>query len=186
MPTLAEHIEYYKLIRQELTRYRDREWLNTGLFVVGAFLILDRIIAIPADRQDKYWVYEVALFALALAHMYFTLCAHIALASIRTQAEFFEVHVVPTLKFVRFRENSFWDNFRRGLFDHLALFFGANWIAVVIGVALVPAPDRHLGPQLVGSLLLGIPMTGFLVRCYFEQKAKCDSLRNRRPARPNS
>jgi hypothetical protein len=81
--TEAALIELHTATCAEISRYRDREWHNQGIFTAAIIAILGCILVNSELAQKASHLFEAALVLLAVGNIWFTLFAHNALTEQR-------------------------------------------------------------------------------------------------------
>jgi hypothetical protein len=69
-------IELHSATCAEITRYRDREWHNQGIFTAVIIGILGFILLNKTEAKNAAHIFDVALILLAIENIWFTLFAH--------------------------------------------------------------------------------------------------------------
>ena len=148
--TEAGLIELHTATCAEISRYRDREWHNQGVFTAAIIGILGFILVNKTEAKQATHVFDAALVLLAVGNIWFTLFAHNGLTEQR--------NILARLRLLlRFHDTladgkpilppawkkspgSFKDGWLRGVFSHLIWFFLADaWLAYE-GIRLLHSP----------------------------------------------
>ena len=148
--TEAALIELHTATCAEISRYRDREWHNQGIFTAAIIAILGCILVNSELAQKASHLFEAALVLLAVGNIWFTLFAHNALteqrnilARLRLLLRFHDTDVdgTPILPPAwKKSPGSFKDGWFRGIFSHLIWFFVADAWLVYEGIRLLHDP----------------------------------------------
>jgi len=132
-------IGLYSATCAEITRYRDREWYNQGIFTAAIVTILGFILLHKDVARAESYLFDAALVLLAIGNIWFTLYVHRALAEQRVilarLREKLGVNYIFPAKWEK--SSSFWCSWRRGVFSHLIWFFLADLWLVYEGIRLI-------------------------------------------------
>lgn len=158
MPTKPECdyiVTLYKTVYNEISRYRDREWINVITFTTAMFSVLSLKVNVEDNFQRCFWAAN--LFLLAIAKIFFTCYAHKRLAINRFAREELEkkmgirslVHDI--YKINRKSQNKtaiqYWND---GLKTHLIPFFIVDIVLLLAGI------DKYKFPFIWGLLAIFI------------------------------
>jgi len=135
---------FYNQTHAEITRYRDREWKNLGIFTAEIGAIVGYILSNKSDAQSYQWIFDMMLVALVAGNIYYTWFAHKQLTlqrNIQRQLEFYfqfyalriaEKRLIPfgTGKSVK----DFNVGFTRGFWSHLVPFYLASVLLAAFGI----------------------------------------------------
>jgi hypothetical protein len=140
-------IELHSATCAEITRYRDREWHNQGIFTAAIIGILGFILVNPTPTKNAAHIFDAALALLAVGNIWFTLFAHHSLteqrnilASLRLLLQFHDTSAdgKPILPPDWKRSPaSFKDGWLRGVLSHLIWFFAVDAWLVYEGIRLL-------------------------------------------------
>ena len=140
-------IELHSATCAEITRYRDREWHNQGIFTAAIIGILGFIILNKTKAKNAACIFDAALVLLAVGNIWFTLFAHCCLteqrnilARLRLLLRFHETSAEgkPILPPSWKRSpSSFKDGWLRGIFSHLIWFFAVDTWLVYEGIRML-------------------------------------------------
>jgi hypothetical protein len=143
-------IELHSATCAEITRYRDREWHNQGIFTGAIIGILGFILVNKDEAKNAAHIFDAALVLLAVGNIWFTLFVHDCLTEQR--------NILVRLRLLlRFHDTcvdrnpilppnwkkspgSFKDGWLRGVFSHLIWFFAVDAWLVYEGIRLLHSP----------------------------------------------
>ena len=145
---LQSLLSLYSVTQAEITRYRDREWANAGLFTASIAAVIGFIVANQSIAQDFAPLFDIALTLIAVGNIFYSCYAHDRLTiqrNVRARIEYLlnfadiQVETKRLLPYdIRKPDN---DSFRRGwfrgFFSHLLPFFLASISLAVFGIWLV-------------------------------------------------
>ena len=145
-----EVVSLYNRTCAEITRYRDREWRNQGIFTASIVAIIGFILAHPTSASKVYYVFDCILVILALGNVFYTGYAHTKLTEqrnilCRLQKKFefdkLKIDNTPILPSKWFEDNlhskCFHYGWTRGFWSHLLPFWLFDSILVVVGIFFV-------------------------------------------------
>ena len=140
----------YNTTCAEITRYRNYEWRNQGVFSASLLALIAFGLTHRTEiHAHKSW-FEILLYALAIGNIFYTSIAHWKLTvqrniqvRLNSLINLFDLQVggEPVLppKWNR-ASKSFHSGWCRGVLDHLLPFFLLNAFLVYIGVQLIHDP----------------------------------------------
>lgn len=132
-------IELYSATCAEISRYRDREWYNQGIFTAAIVTILAFILLHKDVARAEPRLFDAALVLLAIGNIWFTLFVHRALAEQRViltkLREKLGVNYIFPEKWKK--GSSFWYSWIRGVFSHLIWFFLVDLWLVYEAIRLI-------------------------------------------------
>jgi len=140
----------YNVTQTEITRYRDREWINTGLFLASMATIIGFMMTNETLARSFALHFGSTLIVLAGAHIHFSKFIHDRLtvqrnvkARIQYLLNFTDIQVgrkplLPPMVIDDISKSSRDDNFQRGWYrgfwSHLLLFWLATFLLAVFGI----------------------------------------------------
>lgn len=157
------HIIYNATVN-EITRYRDREWLNMILFtgamagIIGWHLS-NGTINTNNTRPFFNLFSQISLIILAAANIYYTTFAHIRLAKNRKRQHRLELE----LGIENFKIDPEGKYFFRGFCNHLLPFFLVNLILAGFGIYIIPDEANDLCTVVIASVVLTFIVVGALI-----------------------
>lgn len=135
----------YNITQGEITRYRDREWANTSLFLASMTIIIGFIVANPIICQSIPLVFDIALVSLAIGNIFYSCYAHTKLTiqrNIKKRIEyalkFSEAgvngkNIIPC-EIKKPNNKEFCEGWLKGFWDHLLPFFLAGIALAAFGI----------------------------------------------------
>lgn len=199
---LRELLAYYQYLNGEITRYRNREWINAQIFTGAIFALYGWVVSNCrwlGNRPGQSFFLAVAFIALAGGNIFYSCFAHIALAYYRTVLarlvrkdlsvvyEYYDKEQAnPSM---RYPMDRFPANYWRGFYSHLLPFWVTSFIAAVAGIKALPNHSYQILSFLVsgseGALAMAglISLIGLTFLVYEYRRVKCRA--NRLPLAPD-
>lgn len=145
-----EVISLYNSTCAEITRYRDIEWRNQGIFTASMIAIIGFIISHPTEASKSYFLFDVILVVLAVGNVLYTGIAHKNLTVQRNvlsrlrkylgldKLQVEGLSILPDKWFEKGRNHKrFYDGLLRGFWSHLLLFWVFDFFLVIFGIYLI-------------------------------------------------
>ena len=146
----AALLQLYGTTCAEITRYRDREWHNQGIFTAAIVAIIGFILADRNRVQDIAHLFDVSLILLTLGNIFYTAFAHHRLTEqrnilVRLQRLLHYHNVIVESKPLlppkwKKEPKTFTTGWTRGFWSHLAPFWVFNLWLVYEGIRLIHTP----------------------------------------------
>jgi len=140
---LPSLLALYNHTHAKITRYRDIEWKNAGLFTASIAAIVGFILT-QDIVHDFVIPFDIVLVSLAVGNISYNVFAHDRLTkqrNIRNRIEYilnFDEIQAKTIRFLPFDiiepNCSFRKGWFRGFFDHIILFFLASAALAIFGI----------------------------------------------------
>lgn len=144
-PSTEALLSLYQTTCSEITRYRDREWQNLGLFTAAIAAVIGFVLTQPNQVKTYSVLFYLTFGVLVIGNIFFTCFAHDRLTIQRTKQKALEKALglaglkVDEFEVVQASNDHLCkrQDWTRGFLSHLLPFFLADIALAIYGIWLV-------------------------------------------------